>query len=69
MKSSEFLDNLKSGATVIDMSSVKPETAKFHGKNLKSKKYKLFRCTCIRWNNWCRRGIFSNYGWWRTKYI
>ena len=37
MKSSEFLDNLKSGSTVIDMSSVKPETAKFHGTNLKSK--------------------------------
>ncbi|MDC0449435.1 NAD(P)-dependent oxidoreductase [Pelagibacteraceae bacterium] len=37
MKNNEFLDNLKSGSTVIDMSSVKPETAKFHGTNLKSK--------------------------------
>ncbi len=37
MKNCEFLDNLKSGSTVIDMSSVKPETAKFHNKNLNSK--------------------------------
>jgi 2-hydroxy-3-oxopropionate reductase len=37
MKSEEFLKNLKAGSTVIDMSSVKPETAKFHGMNLKSK--------------------------------
>ena len=37
MKSREFLDNIKSGSTVIDMSSVKPETAKFHGINLKAK--------------------------------
>ena len=37
MKNNEFLDNLKSGSTVIDMSSVKPETAKFHGTNLKLK--------------------------------
>jgi len=37
MKSKDFLDNLKSGSTVIDMSSVKPETARFHGINLKSK--------------------------------
>ena len=37
MKSKEFLDNLKSGSTVIDMSSVKPETAKFHGTYLLSK--------------------------------
>ena len=35
--STEFLDNLKSGSTVIDMSSVKPTTAKKHGENLKSK--------------------------------
>jgi len=37
MKDKDFLENIKPGATVIDMSSVKPETAKFHGKNLKSK--------------------------------
>jgi 2-hydroxy-3-oxopropionate reductase len=37
MKSDDFLNNIKSGSTVIDMSSVKPETATFHGKNLKSK--------------------------------
>ncbi|WP_440656880.1 NAD(P)-dependent oxidoreductase [Candidatus Pelagibacter sp. HIMB1509] len=35
--SPEFLDNLKSGSTVIDMSSVKPTTATKHGNNLKSK--------------------------------
>jgi len=38
MDSSNFLENLKSGATVIDMSSVKPTTAVKHGNNLKSKK-------------------------------
>ena len=37
MKNSEFLENIKSGATVIDMSSIKPETALTHGKNLKLK--------------------------------
>jgi 2-hydroxy-3-oxopropionate reductase len=37
MNSSDFLDNLKSGATVIDMSSVKPTTATKHGNNLKLK--------------------------------
>lgn len=37
MKSDDFLNNIKSGSTVIDMSSVKPETATFHGENLKSK--------------------------------
>jgi 2-hydroxy-3-oxopropionate reductase len=37
MESSNFLENLKSGATVIDMSSVKPTTATKHGNNLKSK--------------------------------
>ena len=36
MKNSDFLDNLRPGSTVIDMSSVKPETAKFHGKKLNS---------------------------------
>ncbi len=35
--STEFLDNLKSGSTVIDMSSVKPTTAIKHRENLKSK--------------------------------
>ncbi len=35
--SSDFLNNLKSGSTVIDMSSVKPTTATKHGNNLKSK--------------------------------
>ena len=37
MKNSDFKDNIKSGATVIDMSSVKPRTALFHGKNLNAK--------------------------------
>ena len=37
MNSSNFLDNLKSGATVIDMSSVKPTTATKHYNYLKSK--------------------------------
>ena len=37
MDSPNFLENLKSGATVIDMSSVKPTTAIKHGNNFKSK--------------------------------
>ena len=37
MNSSEFLENLKSKATAIDMSSVKPSTATKHGNNLKIK--------------------------------
>jgi len=37
MNSSDFLENLKSKATVIDMSSVKPSTAIKHGNNLKIK--------------------------------
>jgi 2-hydroxy-3-oxopropionate reductase len=37
MDSPNFLENLKSGATVIDMSSVKPTTATKHGNNLNSK--------------------------------
>ena len=37
MNSSNFLENLKIGATVIDMSSVKPTTATKHGENLNSK--------------------------------
>ena len=37
MDSSNFLENLKSNATVIDMSSVKPTTATKYGNNLKSK--------------------------------
>ena len=40
MDSPNFLENLKSGATVIDMSSVKPTTAVKHGDNLKSKNIK-----------------------------
>ena len=40
MDSSNFLENLKSDATVIDMSSVKPTTAIKHGNNLKSKNIK-----------------------------
>ena len=35
--STDFLDNLKSGSIVIDMSSVKPTTAIKHRENLKSK--------------------------------
>ena len=38
--STDFLDNLKSGSTVIDMSSVKPTTAIKHRENLKSKNVK-----------------------------
>ena len=37
MDSTIFLKNLKPGATVIDMSSVKPTTATKHGNSLKSK--------------------------------
>ena len=37
MNKSDFLDNLKSGSTVIDMSSVKPTTAKKYGNILQSK--------------------------------
>ena len=37
MDSPNFLENLKSGSTVIDMSSVKPITATKHGNNFKSK--------------------------------
>ena len=40
MDSSNFLENLKSSAIVIDMSSVKPTTAIKHGNNLKSKNIK-----------------------------
>ena len=40
MDSSNFLENLKSSATVIDMSSVKPTTAIKHGNDLKSKNIK-----------------------------
>ena len=37
MNNSDFLNNLKPGAIVIDMSSVKPTTASKHGNNLKLK--------------------------------
>ena len=37
MNNLDLLDNLKSGSTVIDMSSVKPTTASKYGKILKSK--------------------------------
>ena len=37
MSNSDFLNNLKPGAIVIDMSSVKPTTATKHGNNLKLK--------------------------------
>ena len=37
MNNSEFLENLKPGGIVVDMSSVKPTTATKHGKNLKLK--------------------------------
>ena len=37
MENSDFLDNLKTGSTVIDMSSIKPETAKIHSTKLNSK--------------------------------
>ena len=37
MSHSDFLDNLISGSTVIDMSSIKPTTAMKHGNILKSK--------------------------------
>ena len=38
MSNSNFLDNLKSNSTVIDMSSIKPTTAKKYGDILKLKK-------------------------------
>ena len=37
VQNDDFLNNLKSGSTVIDMSSIKPKTAKFHGEKLNSK--------------------------------
>ena len=37
MDNPSFFENLKSGSTVIDMSSVKPTTATKHGDNFKSK--------------------------------
>ena len=37
MNNTDFLENLKSGSIVIDMSSVKPTTAIKHGNNLKLK--------------------------------
>ena len=37
MNNSDLLDNLKSGSTVIDMSSIKPTTATKYGNNFKSK--------------------------------
>ena len=37
MNNDDFLENLKSGSIVIDMSSVKPTTATKHGNNLKLK--------------------------------
>jgi len=37
MKNPDFADNIISGSTVIDMSSVKPKTALTHAENLKSK--------------------------------
>ena len=40
MDSSNFLENLKSSAIVIDMSSVKPTTAIKHGNDLRSKNIK-----------------------------
>jgi len=36
MKNQKFLENIKTGATVIDMSSVKPKTALTNSENLKS---------------------------------
>tara|TARA_Y100000590_G_scaffold217703_1_gene246501 strand:- start:994 stop:1863 length:870 start_codon:yes stop_codon:yes gene_type:complete len=37
MKNNDFIENINSGSTLIDMSSVKPKTALTHGQNLKSK--------------------------------
>ena len=37
MNNDDFLNNLKSKSTVIDMSSIKPETAKFHASKLNLK--------------------------------
>ena len=38
IKNQDFLENIKTEATVIDMSSIKPKTALIHAENLKSKK-------------------------------
>ena len=48
----EFIKNISANATVIDMSSVNPVLTKKYSEILK-KKYKLLRCSCVRWNNWC----------------
>ena len=37
MNNTDFLENLKSGSIIIDMSSIKPTTATKHGNNLKLK--------------------------------
>ena len=52
MSNSDLLDNLKSGSTVIDMSSVKPTTATKYGNNLKSKNINYLDATGFRRNNW-----------------
>ena len=49
----EFIKNISANATVIDMSSVNPVLTKKYSEILKKKKYKLLRCSCVRWNNWC----------------
>jgi 2-hydroxy-3-oxopropionate reductase len=64
MESPNFLENLKSGATVIDMSSVKPTTAVKHGDNLKSKNIKYLDAPVSGGTIGAEEGVISNNGWW-----
>ena len=53
MSSDEFIKNIKSKATVIDMSSINPIISKKYAEIFRKKKHKLFRCTCFRRHNRC----------------
>jgi 2-hydroxy-3-oxopropionate reductase len=64
MDSSNFLENLKSGATVIDMSSVKPTTATKYGNNLKSKNIKYLDAPVSGGTIGAEEGFISNNGGW-----
>jgi 2-hydroxy-3-oxopropionate reductase len=63
MDSPNFLENLKSGATVIDMSSVKPTTATKHGNNFKSKNINYLDAPVSGGTIGAEEGVTSNNGW------
>ena len=62
MGSDEFIKNIKSNATVIDMSSINPIISKKYAEILKKKNISYFRCPCFRRHNRCRRRVTSYYG-------